>query len=78
MFYRLLAQYVVSSMILLWDFQEEDLSTTTLKQDPISVFFDIRDCPQILNTPIELNPLTGEILRQSKNLNLESVYDEYD
>lgn len=78
MFYRLLAQYVVSSMILWWDFQEEDLSTTTLKQDPISVFFDIRDCPQILNTPIELNPLTGEILRQSKNLNLENVYDEYD
>jgi len=58
--------------------KEEDLSTTNLKEDPISFFFDLRDCPQILNTPTELNPLTGEILRLSKIQNLESVYDEYD
>jgi PA26 p53-induced protein (sestrin) len=25
-----------------------------------------------------MNPLTGEIVHQQKNLNLESVYDEYD
>lgn len=47
-------------------------------EDPISTFFDLSECPTVLNVPIQLNPLTEEVTRSSKNLNLESVFDEYD
>lgn len=47
-------------------------------EDPISTFFDLSECPMVLNVAIELNPLTEEITRASKSLNLESVFDDYD
>lgn len=54
------------------------LSVVTTKEDQISTFFDLSECPVVLNTPMELNPLTGEITRRKESLNLESVFDEYD
>ena len=82
-FYRLLNNYVVSkfSSTTTCQFshvQYDDLSTTNLFEDPISIFFDLTECPTVVNIPIELNPITGEIIRKSTDLNLEIVFDEYD
>jgi hypothetical protein len=48
----------------------------SVEEGQISAFIDLSECPVALNVPLELNPLTGEILRR-KNLNHESVYDDY-
>lgn len=50
----------------------------TVNEDQISTFFDLSECPVVLNTPVELNPLSGEISRRKEQLHLESVFDEYD
>jgi len=39
----------------------------------------LKDCPSILNTPVEMNPLTGEVTYEHKTTpNIENVYDDYD
>lgn len=56
----------------------DPLATVSLHEDPISSFFDLSECPYVLNIPVELNPFSGEVTRMRENLLLESVYDEYD
>jgi len=42
--------------ILLREFVEEPLAEVVLKEDPISTFFDLSECPKVLDLPIDFNP----------------------
>lgn len=48
-----------------------------LDEDPISSFFDLSECPKVLNIPVDMNHVSGEVTRANKALLLDSVYDDY-
>ena len=50
----------------------------SVEEDPISRFFDTSDAPQVLNLPIELDPITEQVKRVETSFNLESFFDDYD
>ena len=50
----------------------------SLDEDPISSFFATSDAPQVLNLPLELDPITEKVKRVENTFNLESFADDYD
>ena len=57
---------------------DAEICAVPLEEDPISIFFDLKECPQVLNLPTDVNPVTGEVIRPGKEFMLEEVMDEYD
>ena len=58
--------------------QGSDLMTVELEEDPISSYFDLFYCPQVLNLPEGIDQNSGEILRKDPHFSIETVYDNYD
>lgn len=75
-FYKLLNTYAVSCLLTRQQF--ETISLVNIEEDPISTFFELSQCPKVLNVPIDLNFSTGEVVRATTNHNLESIFDDYD
>ena len=57
--------------------QSSELSTVNLTEDPISEFFQLSDCPKVLNLPSDVSD-SGEVIREQANFSIESVFDKYD
>lgn len=53
------------------------LSEVTLAEDQFSSYFEIEECPRVLNLPSSVDPVSGAVIRQFKDFSVESVMDHY-
>jgi len=57
--------------------QNDPLSNVTITQDAFSTFFEMSECPHVINIPTGIDSQTGEVLRSDTEMQ-ENVYDSYD